>query len=218
MQGRVFGRLLRPDVRDGSFPMSAVLAGAAGEVKTRIWRTGPILDQGDKPHCVAFAWKQYLQCSPLRQGAFLHPDFVYELAQERDDWPGQEYDGTSVRAGAKVLQRIGFIESYRWATSANDVRNWLINRGPVVLGSNWYECMSNPDKKGILDFSKKGENYGGHAYICIGWDEKKKLFKFANSWSTEWGVKGCFYMKSEDFEHVLKKEDGEACAAVERKV
>jgi hypothetical protein len=219
MNGRAFGRLVVPDARDATFPMGAVLMTTPTiTVKTRVWRTGPILDQGDTSQCVAYSWKQYLQCSPLRQGYFLKPDFIYELAQQRDDFQGENYDGTSVRAGAKVLQRLGFIENFRWATSVADIKNWLLGRGPVVFGTDWLECMSNPGKGGVLDFATPGDSQGGHAYLCIGWNEKKGLFRFVNSWGPDWGDKGYFWIRPQDVEALIKGSSGEACAAVERRV
>ena len=38
---------------------------------------------------------------------------------------------------------------------------------------------------------QKNENtLGGHAICAVGYDDKKQLIKFKNSWSTQWGNKG----------------------------
>jgi C1A family cysteine protease len=35
---------------------------------------------------------------------------------------------------------------------------------------------------------------GGHAVMAVGYDDEKKHFIIQNSWGTEWGDKGFFYM------------------------
>ena len=36
--------------------------------------------------------------------------------------------------------------------------------------------------------------YGGHAICVCGYDNKKKLIKFKNSWGDSWGEKGYGYL------------------------
>jgi C1A family cysteine protease len=36
--------------------------------------------------------------------------------------------------------------------------------------------------------------YGGHAICFVGYDSKKKLIKFKNSWGTNWGDNGYGYL------------------------
>ena len=35
---------------------------------------------------------------------------------------------------------------------------------------------------------------GGHAVMCVGYDDKKESFIILNSWGTNWGDNGYFYM------------------------
>ena len=35
---------------------------------------------------------------------------------------------------------------------------------------------------------------GGHAVVCVGYDDKSQRFICRNSWGTSWGDKGYFYM------------------------
>lgn len=42
--------------------------------------------------------------------------------------------------------------------------------------------------------TKKDENIGGHAVICVGYDAKRKAFKIRNSYGPTWGDKGHFWL------------------------
>jgi len=222
-----FGRLEIPDDRDELYPFSvaeeklsskkeeqrmAIRLRAAKRKYEVCWGVKTVLDQGRYPHCVAFAWKHYLIAAPLKQGKFLVPAFLYELAQKYDRWPGEDYEGTSVRAGAKILNKLGFVKSYWWGSSAEDVKNWILKRGPVVLGTRWYEKMSMLDKRGYA--RPQGDILGGHAYLCIGYNKKRNAFKCLNSWGREWGVKGKFWITYKHMDYLVRR--GEACIALER--
>ncbi|MCK5491938.1 MAG: hypothetical protein KAJ14_02370, partial [Candidatus Omnitrophica bacterium] len=46
-------------------------------------------------------------------------------------------------------------------------------------------------KTGLVPMPKKNEAaLGGHAICPVGYDDKKKLVKFKNSWAEKWGQKG----------------------------
>ena len=69
--------------------------------------------------------------------------------------------------------------------------------GPSVAGVGVYESWMTPavDKTGVIPMPKKGEELlGGHAICIVGYDDKKKRFKFKNSWSDEWGDRGYGYL------------------------
>jgi hypothetical protein len=67
-------------------------------------------DQGRTSRCVAFAGLHFLEDGPVGQrgpAPILDPDFLYHEAQKVDEWPGEEYEGTSVRAGLDILRKRG---------------------------------------------------------------------------------------------------------------
>jgi C1A family cysteine protease len=42
---------------------------------------------------------------------------------------------------------------------------------------------------------KKGESVlGGHAVLCVGYDDAKQMWLVRNSWGTSWGILGYFWM------------------------
>jgi hypothetical protein len=46
-----------------------------------------------------------------------------------------------------------------------------------------------------MPIPKKGERLvGGHAVTLIGYDDSKQAFLIQNSWGTEWGLNGKFWM------------------------
>lgn len=206
------GRLYVPDERDKAYPMRALVS-AESPRKWRYHRTGPVLDQGNKPHCVGASWQQWLASDPIRTYGPKMAD-IYHAAQKIDEWPGEGYAGTSVRAGVQVLEGLGYVEGYHWAWDAATVADFVLSKGTVVLGTNWYEQMFMPDKKGLIYPS--GANRGGHAYLCVGYNSIRGLFRILNSWGEAWGEKGRAWIQGEDLARLLS-EDGEACAAVEKR-
>jgi hypothetical protein len=207
---RLFGRLVSKDARDKRFRISRMRAKAPRG--RRVWKSSWAGDQAATPQCVGFAWSHWLNSQPIKQ--FIQPSGIYQYAQHVDQWDGTSYDGTSVRAGAKVLQDLGFIESYRWGWTQEDVSQAILNLGPVVIGSDWYEGMMQADENGLI--RPTGEILGGHAYLVYGCDTKKGLFMIKNSWGSSWGRNGMAFMEGADLDDLLAS-DGEACIGIERR-
>jgi len=210
------GRLYAPDPRDANFPMRAALPSAPSTRTYRYWNAnGWWGDQGQTSQCVAYAWAHWLEDGPVSQrgvAPILNPAAIYHDAQLVDEWPGEDYDGTSVRAGAKVLKTAGFITEYRWATRLEEIVAALLDVGPVVVGFSWYQEMFEPDEAGLIHIG--GSLAGGHAFVLDGISTPHKLIRMKNSWGREWGKNGFAYLAFEDVDHLLQ-EDGEACLATE---
>lgn len=221
------GRLEDFDERDLDFPVSSAIETVEGEVpeipRRFWWADGWWGDQGSTPMCVAFSWQHYLEDGPViqdtltenRKKPFYTPKDFYDLCQEHDRWPGKNYDGTSVRAGAKILKHLGVINEYRWAQTIEDVIKTVKYIGPMVVGTKWYSGMQTPSNDGIVKVN--GRQDGGHAYILNGIDENLNLLRIKNSWGRSWGKNGFAYISFDDFEKLLKN-GGEACIAFENKM
>lgn len=210
------GRVPSPlDVRDGLYPMSASLPAAAAVLPSyRYWTPGPILNQGSTPHCVGFAWAQWMQATPVRTpGGNVLGHTIYADCKLIDGIPG--VDGTYVRAGAKVLDSEGRVAEYRWAQTLDDLQRWILSRGPVVVGTNWYQTMSQPDARSGLMVAQ-GAVIGGHAYLLRGYSRLRKQFRVVNSWGESWGQGGQAWIDESTMWALIAS--GEAVAAVERAV
>lgn len=223
MSEPAFGRLPSPDSRDLSYRAAFLLdAIPPPTVTTRYYRTGAVLDQGLHGICVGAAWRQWLSSALLmtRDG----PDMlaIYRAAILLDEWDDNDNDvdaleyGTSVRAGAKALQERGHLSEYHWASTADDVRDWLLHGfGTVVVGSYWMADMLTPDARGFIH--PTGSTVGGHAYLLCGYSGTRHAVRVINSWSASWGENGRAWLALDDLAELLRLE-GEACMAVERKV
>lgn len=227
------GRLYIPDERDARFPMSSVLAATerlpdeAREAVDRGWRywnqQGWWGDQGDTPRCVVYAWGHYVEDGPVTHKATPHgegPPFdlteAYGWAQRNDQWPGEGYDGTSVRAGAQYLRQLGHVGSFVWARDMDDLVRALLTEGPVVIGTWWYREMFDPDEDGFLTVG--GPRDGGHAYLLNGVNVGEGKVRVKNSWGQGWGDGGNAWMRLDDVDRLVFAEAGEACLAVETEV
>lgn len=209
------GRIHAPDERDGLFRLSAIVT-EEPKITYRYWyANGWWGNQGNSPKCVAYSWTHWVEDGPVTHkgvAPIVNPDELYNEAQLVDEWQGEDYDGTSVRAGAKALQQRGLISEYRWAWDADTVANTILTLAPVVVGTNWYENMFYPDASGLIKVG--GSIAGGHAYVLDGVNTKTKLFRIKNSWGRDWGKEGFAYISFDDMNSLIK-DAGEACLASE---
>lgn len=214
-EDRKLSRLPSPfDPRDLQYRMRAMLPKVV-PIVSKFWKTGPILDQGDTPQCVGYSGEQFLQTEPVVTLNGPSPYELYRLAQDNDEWPGNDYEGSSVRGLAKGLTGLGRLKSYVWGASAAEVRDFLITTGPVVAGTDWLSNMFNPTASGQLRVS--GSLAGGHAYLLSGYDAQFNRFEMTNSWGTSWGKGGKAYISFRDLDKLIARQ-GEMCAAVEQAV
>jgi hypothetical protein len=186
-----------------------------------------ILDQGAEGACVGFGWTGEALASPIRVNLQRvkadvprTPDsfarWVYRSAQEIDEWPGKDYEGTSVLAGAKVMNGVGLLKEYRWAFNIEEVTQAVCRRGPVVIGIPWYSGMYDAPA-GIL--TPSGYLVGGHCLLVVGYRvghfNGEDAFILQNSWGPDWGINGLAYIRKSDLANLLL-DMGEACSPTMR--
>lgn len=222
-EDRRLDRLVQFDERSRAFPIRTLVPSAAPK-RGRTWFCNAVLDQGREGACVGFGCAHELISQPnvcKSVDAKFAKERIYWEAQKEDGWEGGSYpgahpvyEGTSVLAGVKQLQKMGLIEEYRWAFSLNDLLNGIYHEGPAILGLNWYEGMFEPDSKGHIH--KRGRRLGGHCLLARGFSVVYDRVKLHNSWGPDWGISGWCWISFEDLEALLK-EDGEAVFPIGRK-
>lgn len=77
------------------------------------------------------------------------------------------------------------------------MRACLASGFPVVFGFSVYEAFEGDAvaSTGVLNLpTHKEQMLGGHAVLCVGYDDKTQRFLVRNSWGTGWGMAGYFTM------------------------
>ncbi|PIV56979.1 hypothetical protein COY52_07670 [Candidatus Desantisbacteria bacterium CG_4_10_14_0_8_um_filter_48_22] len=179
-----------------------------------------IRDQGDEGTCVGFAsvagMKEYQERVDYAKIIDLSPRFVYSECKKIDGAPDSE--GTSIRVAMKVLKKKGVCREKFWPymplqknrakkgakedaakfrqltyariLDLDELRMSLSAKGPCVIGVMVFSGMMNT-LSGVVPMPATGERpLGGHAICPVGYDDRKELVKFKNSWSADWGDGG----------------------------
>lgn len=207
------GRVARFDERSRQFPARALLTDLA-RPRSYTWRLNEHLDQGQTPMCVGFSIAHEIAARPVVAPTDeIVAAKLYKLAQRYDEWPGENYDGSSVLGGMKGATELGYYREYRWAFDFSEAILALGHHGPLVLGINWYDSMFDPDLEGRLHVF--GGIAGGHAILANSIDIRNERIWLANSWGVGWGIGGRAWLSFDDFDR-LRLEDGEVCVPVAR--
>lgn len=183
-------------------------------------KMSPVRYQGNEGTCVAFAtasgMKEYQEMFDYGKLIVLSPRFIYSECKKIDGMPYEE--GTTIRIAMKVINTNGVCREKFWPykpyqedkaqkgagadarkfrvltyariLNLNELRLSLYSKGPCVIGVDVFKGFMDT-KTGIVPMPRKDDRLiGGHAICAIGYDDQKKLIKFKNSWSEEWGQKG----------------------------
>lgn len=203
--GRTFDRVRHVDLRSLNYPVTTP---ADYKPRSFTWAPGPVvLDQGSEGACVGHGWAHELAARPAKvQGVDSVLAFeLYRSAQRLDEWPGEQYEGTSVLAGAKAVQAVGLIGEYRWCFSVDDLVTALGYHGPVVIGVDWYSGMMDTDPYGFI--RPTGMIVGGHCVMLHRVrlersagviDPVRSFVEGVNSWGPGWGDNGRFKLSLVD--------------------
>lgn len=145
------GRIPQFDKRSLKFNVREIIQPEHTAPRSYSWRCLQWLDQADTSACVGFSWANEMIARPKEVIGVdnISALELYHTAQTLDEWSGEDYEGTSVLAGAKAVQQLGHMSEYRWAFDTNDLAIAVSWYGPAVLGINWYQKMFTPDIDGV---------------------------------------------------------------------
>ncbi|MDA1091668.1 MAG: C1 family peptidase [Acidobacteria bacterium] len=160
-------------------------------------RVPKVLDQGKEGSCTGFglaALVNYWHANRRAKSgssALVSPHMLYALAKRYDEWPGEKYEGSSIRGGMKGWLRHGVCSSKLWSASKKDteitagimkdalqrplgayyrVRHLHLNHmhaalnetGILYASGDVHAGWDNTDSKGRIPWTD--EKTGGHAY------------------------------------------------------
>lgn len=213
-----FGRIYVEDKRD--FPAREMLRMQSART-SRYWYDRSFRgNQGDTPKCVAYTMAHLLHASPVTYGAagapVVHPDIIYPLAQQFDEWEGEAYDGSSGRGGMKALLHLGYITEFRRCETVNEIVYALLEHGTVAVGTWWHSFMQYP-VNGVIGAGEP-DYLGGHEYLLTGINLNKGKHgrvRVLNSHGFDYGIGGVAEFELDVFESVFS-EEGDAYIATEK--
>lgn len=212
-----------PDLRDWAFQPTLT--------KLRRYITVPrglqILDQQREGACTGFGLAAMINLLNDRRGRKVRvsPRMLYEMARLHDEWPGEEYAGSSCRGAIKGWYNMGVCSDGRWpyvdgkpgaltverakAARENtlgayyrvqpaiaDMHAALNEAGAVYCSATTHGGWMRPDKRsGTIPFLRQPK--GGHAFALVGYNSKG--FWVQNSWGKGWGKSGLGLWQYEDW-------------------
>lgn len=186
----------------------------------------PILNQGKEGACTGFALAtvvHYLlrtrKITPVRED--VSGTMLYQLARRYDEWPGENYEGSSARGAIKGWQKHGACSDKVWNRVQRLNYEVLQDATARPLGS--YFRVNHKDlvamhcaisEVGILyatatvhqgwetigsngKITKSDKILGGHAFAIVGYDAEG--FWIQNSWGPTWGKGGFGHITYEDW-------------------
>lgn len=180
----------------------------------RYWRQdGAWLDQGAEGTCVGYAFA-HRRADATVMTAGIDADYARTLYLDASgDSTYQE--GTYAIEACRVLALRGEITAYYWVSSPEELVNTLLQRGPVCVGTNWYEDMFDPvpaNENAYLDVS--GRYAGGHEYVLNAVNleplDGPPYYRMKNSWGTTWGYRGTARIPKPEMDDLIFAQGGDA--------
>lgn len=231
--GRIFNA--RPDTldfRDKMYVPTLIEVPTIVDVDEYLKRGVPVLNQGQEGACTGFGLATV--ANYLLRRRVQVPDhnpvsarMFYELARRYDEWPGEDYDGSSARGAMKGWNKHGVCGDECWeykvAPSQRDgfTHERMADARRRPLGA--YFRVNHMDliamhaaiaEVGVLyatasvheGWERVGKDgmiamsdkvLGGHAFAIVAYDERG--FWIQNSWGKTWGRKGLALLSYDDW-------------------
>lgn len=208
---------------------------------TNWWCDQRVRDQGDKGNCTAHALAGIIDHLRVRDRKINLPvddqllaedrvpwvsaDMLYNIAKYHDEFPGEDYEGSSIRGALKAFYFNGacadalardvpghkwhmtreILESarkvqlgayYRVRPRLPDVHAALNETGLVLASAELHSGWATGGKT-ISYLNARPEKLGRHAFILVGYCDQGFLVQ--NSWGSAWGDDGIALWSYEDW-------------------
>jgi C1A family cysteine protease len=103
------------------------------------------------------------------------------------------------------------VTSYQRAIDFNAVIDAITSGYPVTVGFSVYSSFENNSvaRTGIMPYpnTKREQLLGGHAVLLVGYNKNNNTFIARNSWGTNWGDSGYFYMPFQVIQNTSMSSD-----------
>lgn len=138
---------------------------------------------------------------------------MYKDCQRNDEWPGENYSGTSVVAACRTMIRDGQIQRAGVTSSFDAMTAWKLRRGPLMMSLPWFEGCYRTDSRGFI--RPTGRKVGGHAILDYGVSRWLTGY-LKNSWGLGFGIRGTGYVAAADYRWWMRS-GGRAYTAIQVK-
>ena len=212
-----------PDIRDRPYEPALIQLKPSMDPPDNL----TILNQGKEGACTGFGLAAVINQLNSRRGKYdqVSPRMLYEMARRFDEWPGEQYSGSSCRGAIRGWHNMGVCREEIWPYISEDP-SWLTVERAKDARSNTigayyrlrpavvdYHVALN--EVGVLyvsadvhsgwwrDATRHGEipfrdgKTGGHAFAIVGYNDKG--FWVQNSWGHKWGANGVALWSYEDW-------------------
>lgn len=116
---------------------------------------------------------------------------------ENDGWKDKPSEEAYRNAGMHKLTRADKIDSQAVDNTINTIKNMIYNGFPIIFAFDVYKSFGNiTSERPVMpkpDIANE-EVQGGHAVVIVGYNDFSKWFVVRNSWGSNWGLKGYYYL------------------------
>jgi C1A family cysteine protease len=145
---------------------------------------------GSTTRAAVKAWAEFGICEDE-----FWPYNPYQIEEGSPEFDLVTHEGTP-REGAAENALQYPLQTYRRCWTAYDIKHALHEHGLVVVGATVHSGWSIWGEERI-GYDNVNE-WGGHAFVLVGYDEAERVYHIANSWGQEWGNKGLAKYRYED--------------------
>lgn len=218
------------DFRDAMYVPALISVPPASDIDDYRRRGIPVLDQGSEGACTGFALATVANFLLRVRGKIPDADEVsawmlYAMARRYDEWPGEDYSGSSARGAMKGWYKHGLCALKFWRSAVPDASDEdkraadaierplgayfrvnhrdlvamhaAINETGILFATSIVHTGWQDLAAGAEDIPFRADAIGGHAFAIVGYD--RLGFWVQNSWGTDWGAGGLARVSYDDW-------------------